>query len=335
MPSTDPFFSERLLVTAPDGTYGGWRSRRRIRAFDDRIELGEIPIHYQYLAQLRVYGNVLHVVYVASDGKQVEQFFRHDTFLTKTGAKALQAMAVRVNGARSALVKPSVWRRDEEQVKEAKVIKAELLDSTNNGWQRAGIYSALVAFPAVCPVCLRPAEMVGRLDASGGLNEKGSWLVPTCREHEKAFTGHFAIANWRAGRSRLEFTIWNRDYARLFISLNNGELTEDLRRITQSAPLLFDIKNGLRLVQYQYAVSAILISFLMPSSIQSLQRGQSAVAKGLRFSLISLIAGWWGIPAGPIFTIASIVRNFRGGIDLTATVEAVLTGSAVSAGGYR
>jgi hypothetical protein len=89
MPETTPFFSKRLLVTAPDGTYGGLRSRRSVRAYDDRIEINDLKIHYQYLAHVRAHRNVLHVGYVASDGKQVEQFFRYDTFLEKTGATAL------------------------------------------------------------------------------------------------------------------------------------------------------------------------------------------------------------------------------------------------------
>jgi hypothetical protein len=52
------------------------------------------------------------------------------------------------------------------------------------------------------------------------------------------------------------------------------------------------------------------------------------------YSLISLFAGWWGIPAGPIWTVVTIIRNTRGGIDLTPAVEAVVCGSAIAAGGY-
>jgi hypothetical protein len=29
------------------------------------------------------------------------------------------------------------------------------------------------------------------------------------------------------------------------------------------------------------------------------------------------VAGWWGIPFGPVFTIQSLWRNLNGGIDVT------------------
>ncbi|HYH08204.1 MAG TPA: hypothetical protein VEK11_14205 [Thermoanaerobaculia bacterium] len=335
MSAAAPFFSQRLLVTAPDGTYGGIRRRCAVRAFENRMELGDLTIAYQYLAQLRVYGNVLHVGYVASDARQVELFFRYDTFFPKTGAKALAEMVEKVNAAREAIVKPSVWRPASETSPPVAALQSELLEPASNGWSRVAVYSALVAFPAVCPVCVRPAESVGMLQTAAGFNQKGVWLVPTCRDHEREFVQHLAAANWRADRSRLEFNVWNPRYAKLFAALNSGEESDELRKISQSSPLLYDIKSGVQFVQYQCAVSIIVVSFLMPSKIETIQTGQSPFTRGIKYSLISLLAGWWGIPAGPIFTIASVVRNCRGGIDLTGTVAAVLTGSAISAGGYQ
>lgn len=321
MSSTTPFFSQSLLVTAPDGSYGGlMRKHKQLSAYDDRLVLGGTTIPYSSLTGMHLYGNVLHVGYVGSDGKPVEEFFRFDQ-------KNATAVLAEIEKRKSAVRSP--------QTETSKAVRAELLEPAMNGWQRVLVYSAMVAFPAICPVCRRPADAVAVLQMSAGMDEKGSWLIPVCRAHEKEFASHVSLQNWRAERSRLEFMFWNREYAEQFVMVNRGEETEKIRRQAESSPLLFDIRNGKRMVTYQYAMSVIVISMLRPSKVEVLEPGQSAFVRGLKYSGISLLAGWWGIPGGPIFTIASIVRNCRGGIDLTRTVEAVLTGSRLSAGGYR
>jgi len=332
MESERPIFAAGLLVTAPNGTYGGIRRYQQVAAFGDRIEIGPTKIYYQYLTDLRVYRNVLHLTYAASDGKQVEQFFKYNTFFAKKGAKALAEMATRVAAAREQVVKPSIWKREATPV--AEPIKAEMLDVTENGWQRIGVYSALVAFPASCPVCVRPADSIAPFRMSAGIDEKGSWLVPVCREHETEFTKHLSVDKWRASKSRLEFAAWNRDYAKLFLMVNTGEEPERIRRQAEASPLFVSIKNGLRVVQFQYTVSAIYLSLMMPSRIFLLQRGQRPFLTGIRYSLLSALVGWWSF-AGLIWTPAVIIRNSRGGIDLTRTVALVLSGTASSAGGYR
>ena len=327
-----PFFSAGLLVTAPDGTYGGIRRSQPVAAYDDRIEIGTTKIYYQYLADLRVYGNVLHISYAASDGKRVEQFFKYNTFLPKTGAKALAGMASRVASARDAIVKPTVWRHDAAPIQQP--IKAEALERTETGWQRVGVYSALVAFPASCPVCVRPADAVAAFRITAGLTQRGSWLVPVCREHEFEFANHISVDKWRADKSRLEFLIWNPDYAKLFLMVNAGDSPEQIRRQAEASPLLVSINNGVRILQFQYTVSAIYLALMIPSKMFVLSPGQSRVLPGIKYSLLSAVAGWWSIP-GLIWTPTIIIRNSRGGIDLTRTVAAVLSGAAMSAGGYR
>ena len=68
-----------------------------------------------------------------------------------------------------------------------------------------------------------------------------------------------------------------------------------------------------------------MLSFRRSSDIYFIPAGVSAIKKGLSWSLISLIAGWWGIPWGPVFTIQSLVTNFKGGKDVTAELGARLT----------
>jgi hypothetical protein len=78
-----------------------------------------------------------------------------------------------------------------------------------------------------------------------------------------------------------------------------------------------EVRAGGRLIIYQWAASAVLVSFKRPSEIKLVKRGQNAVLAGLPYSLASLLFGWWGIPWGPIYTISSIWRNTRGGHDVT------------------
>jgi len=326
------FFSGRLLITAPDGSHGSFTGSALVEAFDDRIEINKTRIYYQYLTELRVFGNVLHIGYGASDGKQVENFFRYDTFLPGKGKIKLRDMAQRVATAREKLVKPSI-AADQQAKTAEKPVRSELLPQRDN-WHRAAVYSAMVAFPAICPACLKPAEVVGRLPLSAGMQEKGSWLVPACRQHASTITKSVRATNWRPDNSRLEFAFARGEYAGYFVTANSGQADEALRRQRESAPLLYAIRNGTHVVIYQYAVSFVLISTLQPSPIYMLRPDQNRILRGLPFSAASLLAGWWGIPAGPIFTIGSVIRNFRGGIDLTGTVLAVLSGDALAGGGY-
>jgi hypothetical protein len=84
----------------------------------------------------------------------------------------------------------------------------------------------------------------------------------------------------------------------------------------------FEIQRGAKLVCYQYCVSLLLITFRRSSDVYFIRAGENAVSKGLPWILLSLVAGWWGIPWGPIFTVQSLVTNFKGGKDLTAEFSA-------------
>jgi hypothetical protein len=81
-----------------------------------------------------------------------------------------------------------------------------------------------------------------------------------------------------------------------------------------------ELRKGGKFVIYQYCVSVLILTFRRPSSIYFIRSGQSAVGKGIGFTLLSFLAGWWGIPWGPIYTIQSITRNLGGGRDVTREV---------------
>jgi hypothetical protein len=82
------------------------------------------------------------------------------------------------------------------------------------------------------------------------------------------------------------------------------------------------IQRGGKFVIYQYCISVLIMTFKRPSDIHFIRSNESAVSKGLLFSLISLFLGWWGFPWGPIYTIGSFITNFGGGKDVTQQVLA-------------
>ena len=81
-----------------------------------------------------------------------------------------------------------------------------------------------------------------------------------------------------------------------------------------------ELQRGAKFVVFHYTISVFVVTFRRRSDIYFIRSGESAVSKGLGFSAISLFAGWWGIPWGPIFTIASFWTNFSGGENVTAGV---------------
>ena len=85
-----------------------------------------------------------------------------------------------------------------------------------------------------------------------------------------------------------------------------------------------DLQRGAKFVVYRYTISLVLITFRRGSDIYFIRPGQSAVSKGLGFSALTFVAGWWGIPFGPIFSIGSLWTNFSGGKDVTREVVGLL-----------
>lgn len=58
----------------------------------------------------------------------------------------------------------------------------------------------------------------------------------------------------------------------------------------------FEIQRGARFVLFQYCISIIVLTFRRASDFYFLRQGESALTRGLPFTLLSLVAGWWGIP---------------------------------------
>lgn len=80
------------------------------------------------------------------------------------------------------------------------------------------------------------------------------------------------------------------------------------------------VAQGGRFLLFQYCFSVLILTFKRSSPILFVKPGESAFAKGAPYSLISLVAGWWGIPWGPIWTLTSLATNISGGKDVTREV---------------
>lgn len=97
--------------------------------------------------------------------------------------------------------------------------------------------------------------------------------------------------------------------------LTVGQLNEELER-------------GGKFVIYQFAFSIVIMTFKRSSNIYFIKEGESAFAKGAKYSLLTFLLGWWGIPWGPIYSIGSIFTNCRGGKDVTDSVLESLNAAA-------
>jgi len=85
-----------------------------------------------------------------------------------------------------------------------------------------------------------------------------------------------------------------------------------------------EIDLGAKFVIYEYCVSLLVITFTRGTNVYFVRSGESRLARGLPWTLVSLAFGWWGFPFGLIFTPISIGKNLFGGKDVTNEVLATL-----------
>jgi hypothetical protein len=81
-----------------------------------------------------------------------------------------------------------------------------------------------------------------------------------------------------------------------------------------------EVNRGGKFVLYTYCFSIIVMSFKRPSSIYFIKNDENAFVKGLPFSLLSFVFGWWGIPWGIIYTLGCLFSNIGGGKNVTNEV---------------
>lgn len=91
-----------------------------------------------------------------------------------------------------------------------------------------------------------------------------------------------------------------------------------------SAQIQSELERGGRFVVFQYCISIILMTFRRGSDVFFIRPGEGTLRHSARYSLLSFVVGWWGIPWGPIYTVGALVTNAKGGRDVTAEVLAAL-----------
>jgi hypothetical protein len=87
-----------------------------------------------------------------------------------------------------------------------------------------------------------------------------------------------------------------------------------------TARLVREVEAGGRFVIFTYCISVLVLTFKRPSNIMFLRRDQDGASPAIGYSVLSGLLGWWGIPWGPIWTIAALISNARGGRDVTLEV---------------
>ena len=81
-----------------------------------------------------------------------------------------------------------------------------------------------------------------------------------------------------------------------------------------------EISNGAKFVTYRYCISIIVLTFRRSSDIYFIKTGENAIVKGLGWTFLTFVLGWWGIPWGPIYSIGSLATNLSGGKDVTKEI---------------
>ncbi|MEA5565535.1 hypothetical protein [Anabaena sp. UHCC 0399] len=85
-----------------------------------------------------------------------------------------------------------------------------------------------------------------------------------------------------------------------------------------------ELANGAKFVVFLYCFSIVILTFKRSPEIYFIKSGENTLKKSIKFTLISLFLGWWGLPWGIIYTIQCVFTNLSGGRDVTQQIMAAL-----------
>jgi hypothetical protein len=97
-----------------------------------------------------------------------------------------------------------------------------------------------------------------------------------------------------------------------------------------TAEVAAEVAKGGKFVYFEYAFSILIMTFKRPSAIHFIRAGESASGKSIPYTLLTLVAGWWGFPWGPIYSFMALATNLGGGKDVTDRFTASLRGGSAS-----
>lgn len=85
-----------------------------------------------------------------------------------------------------------------------------------------------------------------------------------------------------------------------------------------------ELAAGRRLVFFEYCISLVIVTLRRPSAVYLLRPGERGFLRGLPYTMLSVLLGWWGVPWGLLYTPRVLLTNLSGGRDVTAEVRSVL-----------
>ena len=89
-----------------------------------------------------------------------------------------------------------------------------------------------------------------------------------------------------------------------------------------------EVARGGKFVVYSYCFSVLIMTFRRNTDVYFIRPGENAVTKGMQWTLISLLVGWWGFPWGLIYTPMALIQNLGGGKDVTREIMWQMTQTA-------
>jgi hypothetical protein len=94
-----------------------------------------------------------------------------------------------------------------------------------------------------------------------------------------------------------------------------------------AAQVQAELEAGGRFVFFEYCISLLVFTLRRRSDIFLLRAGERGLVRGLPYTLISLVLGWWGVPWGLVYTPGVLLINLGGGRDATEAARALLLAS--------
>jgi hypothetical protein len=85
-----------------------------------------------------------------------------------------------------------------------------------------------------------------------------------------------------------------------------------------SAELVAEINRGGRFVFFEYCISLLIFTLRRATPVVFLRADETGWLRGLPYSLLSVLLGWWGLPWGFIYTPLCLANNLAGGTDVTS-----------------
>jgi hypothetical protein len=91
---------------------------------------------------------------------------------------------------------------------------------------------------------------------------------------------------------------------------------EGLEGLAES-DLVAELERGGRFVFFEFCISVVIFTLRRPGPITFVRASESGWVRGLPYTFVTLLLGWWGLPWGVIYTPLCLATNLAGGCDVT------------------